>query len=173
MGSGVTLSRSVFVRNFASARLPEGPGYGGAISAGGGTIEKCTLLANSGGVAIGVGGIAATGAVSIRAVILAGTASGAACSGAAASWSCSNLFGNAQGNGICGTDSGGNFSADPQLCAADPVSSLNVLIQSDSPCAPGNHPDGAACGLIGAGPVGCGAVAVQQRAWSDVKSLYR
>jgi len=66
-----------------------------------------------------------------------------------------------------------NFNADPQFCAVDPFMSLNRFIQIDSPCAPGNHPDGAACGLIGAAEVGCGTIAVENRTWSRLKQLYR
>jgi hypothetical protein len=77
------------------------------------------------------------------------------------------------GDALCGTDAGGNFSADPEFCSEDPASSLNVWLQQDSPCAPGNHPAGASCGLIGARAAGCGTVLVEQRTWSQVKSLYR
>lgn len=53
-----------------------------------------------------------------------------------------------------GTD--GNISVDSQFCAVKPDSTGNFLLQSDSPCLPGNHPDGYDCGLIGALSVGCG-----------------
>ena len=46
----------------------------------------------------------------------------------------------------------GNISEDPLFC--DPDSSVYTL-QSDSPCLPGNHPDGDDCGLIGAKGWGC------------------
>ncbi len=88
-------------------------------------------------------------------------------------WTCSILFGTAEGDAICGTDGGGNFSADPEFCATDPVTSLSVFLQQDSPCAPGNHPQGAACGLIGAALVGCGTVGVERSTWSFVKQLFR
>ena len=90
-----------------------------------------------------------------------------------ATFGCTDLYGNSGGDAVNGTDGGGNFGADPQFCAVDPVTSLYVGIQSDSPCAPGNHPNGAACGLIGAGPVECGAVSVELRTWSQVKHAYR
>ena len=54
----------------------------------------------------------------------------------------------------------GNFSLDPQFCAVDPTSTGNFLLQSDSPCLPGNHPDGCDCGLIGALPEGCGPTSI-------------
>jgi len=65
-------------------------------------------------------------------------------------------------------DGYGNFSADPQFCGVG-----NYYLQNDSPCAPGNHPDGFDCGVIGPLPVGCGPVSVQTKTWGAVKALYR
>jgi len=71
---------------------------------------------------------------------------------------CVNVHGNPGGDwipqvaGFLGND--GNISADPAFC--DPGAG-NWSIGQDSPCAPGNHPDSAGCGLIGALPVGCPA----------------
>jgi len=162
-----TMSGCIFVNN---------TGYGGAINAAGGAVENCTLIGNSGNLAgrtSGLGGIGLYQSGTVRATIIVGT-TGRPCEGSASqTWSCCDLFDNPQGNTPCGIDRGGNFSADPQFCATDPATSLNVMIQSDSPCAPGNHPNGNACGLIGAGPVSCGTVSVQQRTWTEVKSLYR
>ena len=107
----------------------------------------------------------------IKRCIVAGT-TGQVCNGAP-TLSCCNLFGNSSGDAICGVDGGGNFSANPQFCAADPAATLNPLLQADSPCAPGNHPGGADCGLIGAGPVGCSTVAAHLRTWSEIKRLYQ
>ncbi len=61
-----------------------------------------------------------------------------------------------------------NFSADPMFCGAG-----NYYLQSDSPCAPGNHPDGIDCGLIGPLPVGCGPVSVEATTWGRVKAMYQ
>jgi hypothetical protein len=167
------ITECVFLGNTAVRFQPDGGGLGGAIySEGGGTIENCTLLANSGGAADGVGGISMPAGGSVRGVVVAYTPVGQACSGTAI-WSCSDLYANVGGDFICGTDGGGNFSADPQFCAQDPAASGNFTIQVDSPCTPGNHPNGIMCGLIGAGLVGCGTVSVQERTWSAVKSMYR
>ena len=68
--------------------------------------------------------------------------------------SCCDVYGNAGGDGLCGTGTG-NFSRDPLLC--DPGAG-NFHVQESSPCAPGNHPDGpGACDglLIGAWTQGC------------------
>ncbi len=171
-GGQLEVTGCVFLAN-AALVSPSGPGFGGAIRAfEASVIEGCTFIANSGGEASGVGTISMVAPGTVRSVIIAWTGPGVACLGDA-TWSCSNLFGNAGGDAICGTDGGGNFSSDPQFCAADPVASQSVTIQSDSPCAPGNHPAGASCGLIGAGPVACGTVGVEAQTWSRVKELYR
>jgi hypothetical protein len=95
---------------------------------------------------------------------------GAACLGPV-SVSCSNFFGNALSDAIPGTDAGGNFSTDPMFCFLAPPGS-QWHIRADSPCAPGNHPTGDSCGLIGGREVGC-LTAVEQARWGDVKALYR
>jgi len=46
-------------------------------------------------------------------------------------------------------------------------------LQADSPCAPGNHPDGMDCGTIGALGVECGTVKAKAVTWGSVKALYR
>jgi len=84
--------------------------------------------------------------------------------------SCSNLFGNIGSNDNPGVDGGGNFSADPLFCDRQ---SGDYALDPDSPCLPGQHPDGADCGLVGALGEGCGSTPVQQTTWSSLKSLYR
>jgi hypothetical protein len=144
---------------------------GGSVGLGGGvygrratTLTRCTLLANSSGVHF-------DGLATIEASIIAWNTN-AGCTGSA-TWRCSNLYGNGDDNLPCGTDGGGNFSADPEFCAVDPAATRNVFLQSDSACAPGNHPQGTACGQIGAAPVGCDAVTSESTTWGHVKSLYR
>jgi len=65
----------------------------------------------------------------------------------------------------------GNIALDPEFCGID--NSGNYFLQSDSPCAPANHPDGYNCGLIGAHEVNCGKVDAAQKSWGSIKSLYR
>jgi hypothetical protein len=67
----------------------------------------------------------------------------------------------------------GNISVDPQLCSIDPVAYNNYFLQSDSPCTPGNHPNGYPCGLIGCKPVGCSTVGAEKTDWSTVKQLFK
>jgi hypothetical protein len=183
VSSGCEYIDCIFARNFASGfggRLPPRITTGGAAIASGtsdvpNTITGCTIVGNTAQQVTGV-----TLQPAVLALESGGTVSntiiafndGGACAGPA-SFRCMDVYGNTRGDALCGTNGGGNFSADPQFCAADPVSSLNVMIQSDSPCAPGNHPNGLMCGLIGAGPVACGTVAIERRTWTDVKSFYR
>jgi hypothetical protein len=154
----VTISGSIFVRN--SAHL------GAAVA--GGNVTGCTAVGNFGS---SEGGVIALPTGDVTASIVAWNA-GLAISGGA-HFSCNLVFGNTLGDEISGVDGGGNLRLDPQFCAVDPAASMSFALQSDSPCAPGNHPDGASCGLIGAAPVGCGSVALDTITWTQMKSLYR
>ncbi len=88
--------------------------------------------------------------------IIASTTQGAAVGGVA-DLTCSNLWGNADGDwvgdiaGQYGVD--GNISEDPLFCDAD---GGDFLLYNDSPCAFEHNPS---CGLIGAWDVGCTHVA--------------
>ena len=66
----------------------------------------------------------------------------------------------------------GNFSACPSFCN---VAGGDFRLCNESPCAPGNHPDGYDCGLIGAWPVGCscGPSRTEGTTWGKIKSIYR
>ena len=67
---------------------------------------------------------------------------------------------------------GGNFSLDPEFCSVAPRSDGNFFLQSDSPCASGNHPLGLACGLIGAWDVDCGTTSAESSSWGRLKMLH-
>ena len=90
---------------------------------------------------------------------------------------CNDVWGNAGGNfgGLLSdwTGTNGNISVDPLFC--NPGGD-DYTLASTSPCLPGNHPDGADCGLIGAYEQGCVATSVgPQRltTWGTIKALYR
>jgi hypothetical protein len=93
--------------------------------------------------------------------------------GSSPTFSCNDVWDNALGNygGVCPDQTGvnGNISMDPQFCGI--FNSGNYYLQSDSPCAPGNHPVGAECGLIGAYPVGCGPISTKSSTWGKIKQL--
>jgi PKD repeat protein len=62
--------------------------------------------------------------------------------------SCSDVWGNATGNHLCGADGGGNFVANPLFC--DPVL-YDLALRQGSPCL-----DRPGCGLVGALGQACG-----------------
>lgn len=139
------------------------------------TISRCTFYRN--GSASG-GGISLLGSMSLTVnhTIIAMSENGGAVAlqpNTSMTLSCSDLFGNAGGD-WAGPIAGqlrvnGNFSADPLFCNAQ---SLDLTLNAGSPCAPGNHPDGFACGLIGARSVACGGVPVEERSWGAIKTLW-
>ena len=65
----------------------------------------------------------------------------------------------------------GNIEADPMFCVNAEADSF--AIASNSPCAPGNHPDGVDCGIIGARGIGCGPVPVRSSSWGRIKALLK
>jgi predicted outer membrane repeat protein len=87
--------------------------------------------------------------------------------------SCCCFFNNAGGDGLPAgaIDGGANFALDPEFCGID--GSGNYMLQSDSPCAPGNTPSPAQCGQIGACPVGCQTTSTEEKTWGAIKARYR
>jgi hypothetical protein len=90
--------------------------------------------------------------------------------------SCCDIYGNAGGDWV-GYIAGqygvnGNFSACPSFCNTE-IGDFHLC--DESPCAPGNHPDGYECGLIGAWDVGCscGPSTTRITTWGGIKALYR
>lgn len=83
---------------------------------------------------------------------------------------CTDIYGNSQGPGEWDIDGGGNFSADPLFCDFE---GGDFRLLEASPCLPGNHPDGADCGLIGALGVGCGTTPTEDTTWGRIKEHYR
>lgn len=89
---------------------------------------------------------------------------------------CCDIFGNAGGDWVgCTADQygiNGNFSACPSFCHP-PVGDFQLC--DESPCLPGNHPDGYDCGLIGAWGEGCscGPSQTGPTTWGSIKSMYR
>jgi hypothetical protein len=164
-GSNPTLEYLQIYNNSASGVWAEGGGinvnYGPSP-----TIRNCSIVSNQVGDNGLAGGIAFqwNGDATIENCIVANNAKlGLYCISSNPSIACSDVWGNGDGDALCGTDAGGNFSLDPQFCV--PVGFRDVAalaIATDSPCMPGNHPDGAAaCGgaLIGADGDGCGTSA--------------
>lgn len=75
------------------------------------------------------------------------------------------------GQPYVGCDPGeGDFAADPLFCG---VWQDDFTLHANSPCVPGNHPQGEDCGLVGAFSVGCASTPVQSLSWGALKALYR
>jgi len=91
----------------------------------------------------------------------------------ASDFECNDIFGNDSNIDPPPFGTNGNIAVDPQFCGVEPQVSGNYFLQSDSPCAPGKHPDEYPCGLIGARPVGCQDTAVERTSWGRIKSIYR
>jgi len=168
--SGGTFRRCRFIGNRAI--------WAGAIVAMGPTfIENCTFVDSEAAV-VGSAIAASYGAVVeiVGCVITGGSILpvGIGPQGGAIHLSCSDLYGNAGGDWVgdvadqLGVD--GNISADPLFCDA---AAGDFTLRSDSPCLPGNHPDGADCGLIGALEQGCGVVSLEPESWARIKARFR
>jgi predicted outer membrane repeat protein len=95
-------------------------------------------------------------------------------SGTEVTLTCCDVYDNAGGNWVaCLEGQGGingNFSADPRFC--DPTAG-DFTLAGNSPCLPGNHPQGIDCGLIGALEQGCPPVAVESTSWGRIKAQFR
>jgi hypothetical protein len=74
-----------------------------------------------------------------------------------------NDLGSIRGSALAATE----LVSDPRFCS--PMAG-NFSLAEDSPAAPGHNPCGV---LIGAYPVGCGPVPVEQTTWGRIKNAYR
>ena len=139
------------------------------------SLTACSIISNDaqsgGGLRFDSGS-----PVGIERCLIASNGIGAAIElqlGAAPTIACCDLYGNSGGNTLppAAVDNGGNFSADPNLC--NPPWWPDPTLHDNSPCLPGNHPGGAACGVIGAREMPCLTVPVEQRTLGGIKSLFR
>lgn len=136
-------------------------------------LRNLTVSANHGGPAVA----AINGSLNIENTLIAFNEDGSAfeqLGGGSTTLLCSDIYGNAGGDWVgsiadqLGVD--GNFTADPLLCD---VPNRDFTLESTSPCAAGNHPDGVDCGLIGARPVDCTSTSVISTSWGGLKAQYR
>jgi hypothetical protein len=135
-------------------------------------IEDCTIVANRGWQTQD-GAITIDGASRVdiaRTAIANNYGVALDCGVSEVTVACSNFHGNTV-DSFCGVEGGGNFSADPLFCDSE---GGDYSLDADSPCLPGQHPDGADCGLIGAFGEGCGgSTPVENSSWGRIKELYR
>lgn len=122
------------------------------------TIENCTIVHNStsgtgfaGGISVQWG---AEPAITRCIIVDAYVGQGLWCMSATPLVTCSDVWGNAGGDALCGADGGGNFSLDPGFCD---VMDTPYNLGEGSVCAPGARP-GSPCNglLIGSQPNTCG-----------------
>jgi len=147
-GTGISIHNNVITVNRGAAGVPDGCGI--CLDLGSFTIYNNIITNNIYGI------------VSIATTL---------------SLSCNDVWGNQAFNydltfAPDPTGTNGNISADPQFCGVAPEVSGNFYLQSDSPCAPGNHPEGPICGVIGRYDIGCGTTAVKAATWGKMKSLF-
>jgi len=173
--TATTLTRCVFSENVS--------GFGGGFicySAATPTLTNCTFSANTAdtdGGGLYCGGSSALAMNNVL-VVFSSAGVGVFCEGnSTAELSCCDLYENAGGDwvGEIAGQSGinGNFSADPEFCSSQPDEDRHWFLQSDSPCAPGNHPQGTDCGVMGAGDVGCGTTPNKRSTWGGIKTRFR
>lgn len=160
--SSATIERGLIANNRNDAGAS---GFGGGVFAarGNSQIVSSTVVANQNEVGGGIYFWLSPAPV-VRKSIIAFNLRGSAisCNSSTPSLECCDLYGNAAGDELCGTDLGGNFSLDPLLCA-------DYSLAEGSPCAPGQAGN---CGLVGAFDVGCGT-ALLPTTWGRVKNAYR
>jgi len=114
------------------------------------TFIRCTIVRNSTSAGGSAGGVFVqffSTPVFDKCIIAdAKSGAGIACSNGTPTILCSDVWGNAGGDDLCGVDGGGNISADPLFCAPG-----DDRLGAGSPCLD-------VCGeAIGAYPVGCSA----------------
>jgi len=139
------------------------------------TFSRCTFVRNEGAEAGALYIVAAPG-IRIENSIVSYGGEGTpyfVSANSSVTFACNDTYRNPVTNDLPPTaiDGGGNFTADPLFCGS--VDSMNYTLALASPCLPGNHPDGAPCGQIGAYGQGCSPVSVQSRTWGQIKAMYR
>jgi hypothetical protein len=165
--SGAVIEDCLIVENYATAF----PGGGIFVVDSDIVVRRCTISYNEAGAQAGGardgGGIAAhaQASVIVESCIISHSPRGEGIScdeRSTATISCTNIYGNAGGDwvGSIASQAGqnGNISTDPVFCVPG---TGDFTLSAESPCLPGNHPDGADCRLIGVLDRGCGSVQVR------------
>lgn len=170
--AGVTIDGCVFLGNGAGQD-------GGAIYflRASGLVTSSTIARSTCGPLNGAVSVRSGGVLAVDRTIVAFTLGGYglyADGSGMLDLSCTDSFGNEGGDwevffvsGQLGVD--GNFAADPRFCDLE-VGDLSLF--EASPCLPGQHPDGAACDLIGALDVDCVVTPTAPTTWGYLKSRF-
>jgi hypothetical protein len=143
------------------------------VGAEGFVVEGCTIIRNrseSGAAGVEVD---PPGHGSISNTIVADNGGPGISGGGITTVSCTDAYDN-DGFDMAGyLDGGGNFSLSPKFCDPQGPFPLEWPLRSDSPCLPGNHPDGVDCGLIGAFGEGCSPPnPVEPTTWGRIKARF-
>jgi hypothetical protein len=170
-GSSADFRRNIVARNEAD--------HGGGVHITGyscGLFEENTFHANEAGGPEGASGITAfnNSVIEVYRCIVSsgGPRPGISCEvSSTATLDCNCVWGNTVNYGDCAPGLR-DFSECPSYCYAD---FGDFSLCDGSPCAPGNHPNGYDCGLIGARGVGCGCGPTKTEAtsWGAIKAMYR
>jgi predicted outer membrane repeat protein len=152
-----------------------GEGWGGALTTGKSTtdiVRSCTFVDNEG--PCGTLCLGEWQYTVDNTIIAFGRGGPGLATSYTVTLTCCDIYGNEGGDWVGGIADQlgvrGNFSSDPLFCDAD---AGDFTLRCDSPCLPGQHPDGCDCGLIGALGEGCGGTAVERASWGRVKSRWR
>jgi hypothetical protein len=131
------------------------------------TLNRCTLVGNSAAVGSGIS-VEEGAVVTVLQSIIAFSPLGESVAEVVENTltlTCCDIYGNADGDWVaCVSDQygvSGNFAANPQFCGLE---SNDLTLFANSPCLPGNHPDGSGCHLIGAFTEGCAVTAAVEQA---------
>lgn len=161
--SDLTLTRCLITGNNAPGSAADGGGIYAFVFDRSLVVSQCTIAGNGTNATSGqAGGISCNNSSPvIEKTIIAfnGPGAGMYCDGASTpDVSCTDVFGNAGGDLLCGNDLGGNFSLDPRFCD---LAGGDFTLHADSPCLDNQHPQGAACDQIGARGLGsCDGIGV-------------
>jgi len=129
------------------------------------TISNNTLSGNSAASGGGIYCFYAGPPIQNTIIAFSSQGEGIFCGGSNPTLTSCDIYGNAGGDVLCGTDGGGNISADPLFCNP---SAGDFYLHSGSPCV--NNPG---YGQIGAFGVGCGSTLTEETTWGHIKAMFR
>jgi hypothetical protein len=161
----IALVDCTITRNSAPGALADGGGIYAKLAQTM-TVRGCTIAANGTNEPNGLGGGIALrdSSPTISRTILAFNSPGKGlyCENAPSMpvISCCDIFGNQDGDEICGVDAGDNFSLNPLFCN---LAENDYTLHVDSPCLDNQHPQGAHCEQIGAQGLGtCDGIGISE-----------
>ncbi len=164
-GTGISVAgaSSPFIGNSVIDTCTTAVGVAGGTAV---TLRNLTIVGCSTGVSV-TGGDAA-----VTRCIIYGCGTGLSCAGGSVTLTCNDLYANAVQYDGC-TQGPTDFALDPIFCFYTPPSTNPYYLHSDSPCLPAAEPCGPGTYVGFWNIAGCTGPAVEESAWSKIKSLYR